>query len=150
MSRLLAGTLVAVLVFGAAASAVALGRTDPLGRTPGLAIARRLAADPGPIRVWNAYNVSGALIAFAGGHEGHVLLVVDGRSDLWGGAYIDRAGGVLNLADGWEREFDGFRPDAAVLPVGTPLLERLREVRHWRVALQDRAYALLLPPGSSR
>ena len=149
MSRLLAGALVAVLVVCVAACTVAVARTDPLRRTPGLAIARRLAADPGPIRVWNAYNVSGALIAFAGGREGHVRLVVDGRSDLWGGAYIDRNSGVLNLADDWGPGFDGFRPDAAVLPLGTPLLGYLLAVRHWRVALQDRAYALLVPPGSS-
>ena len=114
-----------------------------------MAIARRLATDAGPIRVWNAYNVSGSLIAFAGGREGHIRLVVDGRSDLWGGNYIDRVSGALNLADGWEREFDGFRPDAAVLPMGTPLLVYLREVRHWRSALQDGGYVLLVPPGSA-
>jgi len=74
---------------------------------------------------------------------------LDGRSDLWGGAYIDRNSGVLNLADDWGPGFDGFRPDAAVLPLGTPLLGYLLAVRHWRVALQDRAYALLVPPGSS-
>ena len=149
ISRLLGGTLIAVLVFGVAACGVAIGRTDPLSRTPGLAIARRLATDAGPIRVWNAYNVSGSLIAFAGGREGHIRLVVDGRSDLWGGNYIDRVSGALNLADGWEREFDGFRPDAAVLPMGTPLLVYLREVRHWRSALQDGGYVLLVPPGSA-
>jgi hypothetical protein len=150
MRRLLAGTLGAVLVFGVAACALALARTDALRATPGLAIARQLAAEPGPVRVWNGYNVSGTLVAFAGGRSGHVRLVVDGRSDLWGGAYIDRLASVERLGSGWQAEFDRFRPDVAVLPMDAPLASYLAEVRHWRFVFQDRAYGLFVPPGSPR
>ena len=150
MSRFLTGMLGAILVVGAAACAVAVEQLEPLRNTPALQIARRLAAEPGPVRVWNSYNTSGTLIAFAGGPEGHVRLVVDGRSDLWGSAYIDRIGSVENLGAGWQSEFDRFRPDVAVLPAGTPLAAYLVDMRHWRSALQDGGYALLVPPGSSR
>jgi hypothetical protein len=148
MSRVLAGTLAAVLAFGVAACTLSLAQLEPLRDTPALGIARRLAADPGPIRVWNAYNASGALIAFAGGREGHVRLVVDGRSDLWGAAYIDRATSVQNLGAGWQADFDRFAPDAAVLPADAPLATYLADVRHWRFAERDTSYALLVPPGS--
>jgi hypothetical protein len=148
-ARVLAISLVAILVGGAAASAAALVQINPLHETPALAIARRLAADPGPIRVWNAYNASGTLIAFADGRDGHVRLVVDGRSDLWGAPYIDRVTSVQNLGTGWRTEFDRFRPDAAVLPTDAPLTTYLQEVRHWRFAFQDGPYALLVPAGSS-
>jgi hypothetical protein len=149
MTRVLAATLGAVLVLGVAACIRTMTQLDPLQRTPGLAIARRLAAGPGPIRVWNGYNVSGTLIAFAGGREGHVRLVVDGRSDLWGGAYIDRVTSVQNVGAGWQTDFDRFRPEAVVLPADAPLVTYLMEVRHWRLAFRDGAYDLLLPPGSA-
>ena len=149
MSRLLAGTLATVLVLGLATCTQALVQIDPLGRTPGLRIARRLAADAGPIRVWNAYNVSGSLIAFAGGREGRVRLVVDGRSDLWGGGYIERVSSTQSLGAGWQAEFDRFRPDVAVLNVDAPLVPYLLDVRHWHLAFRDGAYALLVPPGSA-
>jgi hypothetical protein len=149
MSRVLAGTLGAVLAFGVAACTLSLAQLEPLRDTPALAIARRLAADPGPIRVWNAYNASGALIAFAGGGKGHVQLVVDGRSDLWGAQYIDRTTSVQNLGDGWQADFDRFAPDAAVLPADAPLATYLVDMRHWRLAARDMSYALLLPPGSA-
>jgi hypothetical protein len=147
MSRLLAGMLATALVLGLATCTVGLAQTDPLGSTPALGIARRLAADPGPIRVWNSYNVSGSLIAFARGREGHVRLVVDGRSDLWGAEYIGRVANVQSLGAGWQAEFDRFRPDVAVLPVEAPLATYLLDVRHWRLAFQDGPYALLIPPG---
>jgi hypothetical protein len=125
-----------------------LARTDPLGETPALKIARRLAAAPGPLRVWNGYNASGTLIAFAGGREGHVKLVVDGRSDLWGGRYIERLVTTQSVGPGWEATLNAFAPDALVLPSDTPLVAYLLEARRWRIALQDGSYALVLPPGS--
>jgi hypothetical protein len=149
ISRLLAGMLATTLALGVVTCTAALVRTDPLARTPALRIARRLAADTGPIRVWNTYNASGSLVAFARGREGHVRLVVDGRSDLWGARYIDRIASVERLGAGWQAEFDKFRPDVAVLPVEAPLVPYLLDVRHWRYAFQDGTYALLVPPGST-
>ena len=78
------------------------GADGPLGRTPALAIARRLAADPGPPRIWNGYNASGSPGRVRRRPRGHLRLVVDGRSDLWGGTYIAEVGAVASLTGGWE------------------------------------------------
>jgi hypothetical protein len=148
--RVLVALAVAVTVVGVAVVATSVSRVDPLERAPALAIARRLAAAPGPLRIWNAYNASGVLIAFGGGRTGHLRLVVDGRADLWGGAYIDRVGGVAELHDGWRAEFFGFRPDAAVLPVDAPLVDQLVHGDDWQVALHVPGddYVLVVPPRS--
>ncbi len=149
MGKVLAGSLVAVLVTGVTAVTATLSRTDPLRETPALQIARRLAAEPGPLRVWNGYNASGTLIAFAGGRDGHVKLVVDGRSDLWGARYIERLVSAQSVGPGWEATLNAFDPDAIVLPSDTPLVAYLLEARRWRIAMQEGPYALVLPPGST-
>ncbi len=149
MARALFATLAAVVVAGAASTGVSLLRLDPLGETPALAIARRLAQEPGTVRVYNTYNVGGSLIAFAGGRDGHVQLVVDGRADLWGGRYIERLMGVQNIQPGWEDELREFRPDAVVMPSGAPMVAALVASGRWRYAMTDRQFVLLLPQNST-
>ena len=149
MARALGATLAAVLVAGVATVAVSLARMDPLGETPALGIARRLARAPGPIRVFNAYNTSGSLIAFAGGRDGHVQLVVDGRADLWGGQYIDSLAQVLNAQPGWEGKLRQFRPDAVVAPPDAALVSALVSSGEWRYAMTDRKFVLLVPKDST-
>lgn len=149
MARVLGVTLVAVCLTAVTVVSATLVRMDPLRDTPALAIARRLADVPRPVRVWNAYNIAGSLIAFSGGREGRVRLVVDGRSDLWGSRYIERLIDVQSGLPGWQAEFDRFRADVVVLPSGTPLASYLIEVRRWRVAVTDQDYLLLLPPEST-
>jgi hypothetical protein len=147
-SRMLVVLLAAIVTGGGAATTVALAATDPLKNAPALTLARTLAAVPSPLRVWNAYNVSGPLIAFGGGREGHLQLLVDGRSDLWGNAYIGRTIDTQSLIGDWKRTFDAFHADVALLPADVPLAVYLQQVEHWHVARKDRGYMLLLPPGS--
>jgi hypothetical protein len=147
-ARVLAVTAVVTVLVGVGVTGGVLARTDPLARTPALAIARRLTAAPGPLRVWNAYNASGSLIAFGGGRDGHLRLVVDGRSDLWGGAYIGDVGNVAALGDGWESRLDAFRPDAVVITSGSALVHVLQREREWTAVQYDGDYVLLVPPGS--
>jgi hypothetical protein len=148
MARVLAAMLAAVLVAGVTTVGVSLLRMDPLDQTPALAIARRLAQVPGPVRVYNGYNTSGSLIAFAGGADGHVQLVVDGRADLWGGHYIERLVDVQNIHAGWEEDLRLFRPDAVVMPSDAPMVSALVTSGGWRYAMTDDQYVLLLPRGS--
>jgi hypothetical protein len=115
---------------------------DPLDRTPALQIARRLAASPAPVRVFNTYNASGALAAFGGGK---VRLVVDGRADLWGADDIRRIVDAQRLAPGWERTVEDFRPDVLVLLGDGALTELLVREGDWRVDLRDGDYVLLVP-----
>ncbi len=148
VGRILAGTALVTIVGGVVVCAAATLRLDPLENTPALDMARRLRDAPGPIRIYNDYNASGSLVAFAGGGEGHVKLVVDGRSDLWGGPHIERHAVVQNVGPGWETDVFGFRPDAVLMAEGAPLVQMLRETRQWTVAMTDGGYVLLTPPGS--
>jgi hypothetical protein len=144
-AHLLAGLLAAVVVGAGILVPSALAAVDPLANAPARAIAHRLAGVGRPLRVWNSYNVSGSLIAFGGGREGRLRLVIDGRSDLWGGEYIARTAGALQLGDGWRRTFTDFHADAAVLPRDAPLAVYLQQAEHWRPDEQDGAYVLLVP-----
>ncbi|MGZ4602392.1 MAG: hypothetical protein ACXV0U_02205 [Kineosporiaceae bacterium] len=147
-NRILAVLLAAVVVVGTAGAAGALARTDPLRNAPALGIARRLATADGTLRVWNAYNASGPLIAFGGGAQGHLKLSVDGRSDLWGNAYIERTVDAESLVGSWKQTFDDFHADAVVLEPDAPLAVYLRGTGNWRVAMVDHKYQLLVPRGS--
>ncbi len=132
----------------AAALGVGAGRAltvDPLANAPAVRIAERLAAAPHPVRVFNSYNASGALALFGGGN---VRLVVDGRADMWGAAYIGRVIAAQELQPGWQQTFADFHPDAVVLTAEAPLSQALLHDGSWQVAMTDGKYQLLLPvPG---
>lgn len=134
------GTLVAVLP-GLAFSAVELSRMNPLRDVPAYRIARYLASRPEPVRTFNAYETAGALAQFGGGK---VRLAVDGRADMWGGAYLERVQRAQALEGPWQEVLDGFRPDACVLRAGSPLTVLLERGPHWRVGLTDDPYVLLV------
>lgn len=138
----LAGALGLFVAAGIAVTAVALSRVDPLKNAPARHIAERLAASPEPVRVLNSYNAGGALAAFGGGR---VRVAVDGRADLWGGAYITRITDVTSLHAGWEATFTQFRPQALVLTKDAPLAVLLEHDGTWRVVQTDGDYVLLLP-----
>jgi hypothetical protein len=148
-ARLLAGLLGAVAVGAAIVVPSGLSAVDALHNAPALAIARRLAGVERPLRVWNGYNVSGSLIAFGGGRDGHLRLVIDGRSDLWSPGYIRTVDDAQRLVGDWHRTFDDFRADAVVLPPDTPLVVYLQQVERWRVEQKDGDYVLLVPPHST-
>jgi hypothetical protein len=142
--RLLLGGVAGVLAITAVTSWLRVAAADPLADAPARRIAERLATSPTPVRVLNGYNASGVLVALGGGR---VRLVVDGRADLWGQEYVERLTGVQNLAEGWEAELTALRPDAVVLPRTAPLVTLLEREGHWRRALRDGDYVLLLPAG---
>jgi hypothetical protein len=135
----------ALLVAGGFGAAVLrAAQADPLAGATSVPIARRLASVPGPVRVFNAYNASGTLIAFGGGN---VRLAIDGRADLWGAEAIARVSDAQALAPGWEATVEAFDPDAFVLPEDSALAEVLVREGDWRVDLRDHDYVLLLPSG---
>lgn len=140
--RWLAVATVGVLAAGAVVGAIRLATVHPLAKTPARQIALKLAAEPRPIRVFNAYNASGSLVAFGGGK---VRLVVDGRADLWGADYVAELGAATALETGWQRTLQRLHPEAFVLTQDTPLVAELLRDGGWRVALRDGSYVLLMP-----
>ena len=95
-----------------------------------------------PIRIFNAYNAASGLIEFG---DGNARLVVDGRADMWGDAYIHRVVAVQNLGPGWQSTLADFRPEAIVVPRTAPLARVLPQLGSWHPVTVDKAYVLLLP-----
>lgn len=147
-SRILAAILGVIAVATAVVVTAALRTMDPLEKAPALKIARQLAAQDRPLRIWDGYNASGILVAFGGGDRGHLKLLVDGRADLWGGDYIERLVATQSLLGDWRQHLASFHADAMVMPPDTPIVRYLEDVDHWRVAEVDGSYVLLVPPGS--
>jgi hypothetical protein len=141
-ARLLAAVLAAVVVAACARMGTAVAQTAPLADAPGIGIARHLATTDRVLRVFNAYNTSGALIAFGGGK---LRLAVDGRADLWGHSYIRRVVNAEFLGPGWESTFNGFSPDVAVLDRNAPLVTLLTREGRWKVTRTDGDWVLLEP-----
>jgi hypothetical protein len=146
-SRILATAVAATILAGAGVLTTRLVTIDPLADARALAIARWVAQQPGPLRIFNDYNTSGPLVGFS---AGNARLVVDGRADMWGTRYIEDTGSVQALERGWEERLAAFRPDAIVSAIDSPLAQLLTRENAWRVELRDQKYELLVPvPGHS-
>ncbi len=112
-----------------------------------VALAQRIAEHPGPLRVLNTYNASGPLLWFGGGPE-HVQVAIDGRTDRYGAAYIDRYLDTLLAArPGWSSELSRLDPDIALLYSNEALTGALVE-RGWRTVERSGPFSLLVPPGA--
>jgi hypothetical protein len=134
---------VLLVVVGSLVTSVGrLVRLEPLRDLPAAAIGRWLSTQEQPMRIFDFYNSAGALIALGGRNA---RLAVDGRADLWGPSYLDQVIEAEQLAPGWDRTLNAFRPDALVLGFKAPLTQHLLAEGTWRVALRDHRYVLLLP-----
>ncbi len=132
-----------ILLVGTAIALADVAGTPALERVRGVAIAQHLAQGP-PVRVFNTYNSSGALIGFS---AGKARLVVDDRASEWPVAYVRRLYDAEHLETGWQATLAAARPDVLVLYTKSPLAEHLVDAGSWRVAMTDRDLALLVPAG---
>lgn len=141
-----------VLIVGLASVVIATASVNPLSVAKPLAIASRLAQEPGETRVFNGYNTAGVLAAFGGDR---IRLAIDGRSDRFGGEYIERYVGAMNLGEGWQDLIGQVDPDAAVIDSSSALAHELLAHQGWTLVTTDGIYSLLIPsqegplPGSS-
>jgi hypothetical protein len=141
-AKILATVAVAALVSLVGLTVARYMTMDPLARAEPRLIAERLAETDRPLRVWNAYNASGALAYFS---EGRLLLAVDGRADRFGGEYIGRLVDAQVGKGDIETLLADISPDVVVMGTDTGLTRLLVE-RGWRIALEDGQYSLLYPP----
>jgi hypothetical protein len=135
--------LLTVAGLGLAAVTLLQYAATPVDPTKPHAIAATLAAQSRPIRVLNDYNVSGYLILFGGKH---IKLAIDGRADRYGRPYIKRYTDAVAGTD-WRQLVAQLRPDVAVLPRRSPLVDELNGIGNWRIVLQDVGWTLLERPG---
>jgi hypothetical protein len=116
---------------------------DPLPRSQmALAIASRLAGEPGVHRVLNSYNTSGVLLLFGGPNT---KLAIDGRAERYGGPYIDRYLAALDLHGDWQGLLRELKPTHAVLETDATLVQALLQ-RGWHTVIKDDAGYTLLEP----
>jgi hypothetical protein len=133
-----AGALIAVVV------AVLPGQ-NLQGSLP-VTLFQQIGRHPTPVRVLNTYNVAGPLLFFSGGPP-HVKVGIDGRTDLYGAAYINTYMNTLLAAGpGWQWQFDQLNPDAALLYSNEALVGALQNERNWRVVDIQDGVVLLVPP----
>ncbi|MEO8775487.1 MAG: hypothetical protein ABI468_04130, partial [Candidatus Nanopelagicales bacterium] len=114
-----------------------------------IALFQQIGRHPTPVRVLNTYNVSGPLLFFSGGAP-HVKVGIDGRTDLYGAAYINTYMNTLLAAGpGWQWQFDQLNPDAALLYSNEALVGALQNERNWRVVDVQDGVVLLVPPNAT-
>jgi hypothetical protein len=144
-ARLLTLTVALLLIGATAGALVRIPALDTFATTPGRRIAAWIGEQPGPVRVFNTWNATGALIGLS---NGKARLVIDNRIDLWGGPYTARISDAESMAPGWERTVADFGPDAVVVSRDSALASGLT-LKGWRIALTDRDLVLLLrSPGA--
>ncbi len=138
-----AGVLVIAITLGAV---VITATTDPLGRAQPLSIARALAKETQPVRVFNSYNASGVLLAFGGPS---IQLAIDGRADRYGNARIQQHIRTENLQGNWQADFASADANYAVIGNDSPLAYELTTHRGWKRLRTDGEYVLLKAPPSA-
>jgi hypothetical protein len=127
------GVNLAVLGVVLAATALAQLRDVQPARhnTPETAVAAAGLAHAGP--VLNDYTFGGYLI-FAG-----IPTFIDGRSELYGGPFIERYNRDISLndMDDFFRLLDQYRIDATLLEPNTPAVALLDRLPDWRRVYSD-------------
>ena len=91
-------------------------------------------------RVLTIYNASGAVL-FYGGPTTKVS--IDGRTDLYGGDYIERHVAALNLAGDFQGLLAQLDPNLALLRDASGLAWYLEHHEMWSRVLEEGEYVLL-------
>jgi hypothetical protein len=133
--RLFAGAaavLTAILVIASVALASVMHYTPDARITPAAAVAALKAADPGP--VFNDYNFGGYLV-----YEG-VPTFIDGRTELFGSAFVDRYYNAVTLSDlaDFERLLDEYKIKATLLMPDDAAVAWLDRMPGWHRLYADR------------
>lgn len=91
-------------------------------------------------RVFNSYNYGGYLI-----HAG-IPTFIDGRGELYGGAFIKRFGDAVNLRgeEPLEQLLDSYRIDWTLLDTAQPANRLLARLPGWRLAYSDAASTIFV------
>jgi hypothetical protein len=82
-------------------------------------------------RLFNEYRWGGFLIA-----NSTVPVFIDGRSELYGDAQLDRYASIIRMRPGWERRLDSLGVTRVLMPSSAPLAMELSR-RGWRTAARD-------------
>jgi hypothetical protein len=128
-----AAAIVAVPIAGAMAQ-------RPAGWPEGLR--PQLAAIPAKTVVLNDFTAGGWLLWA----EPQLTPVIDLRSEIYSKDYIREYIRAAEVRPGWRKLLDRTRPGYALLKVGAPLTDALRQQLGWTTLGQDAGYVLLKAP----
>jgi len=107
----------------------------------------QVRALPGTVRLLNGYNESGAALYW--GEPRRILLAIDGRADRYGPEVISEYIDMMRADKGWEKTFDRYNPDVALVPTDDHIVSMLKLTRGWKEVGAQGAWVLLVPPGTS-
>lgn len=140
--RRLAFAIAAVTLLAGVLTAARFVNTPVLQPKAPVALAQRLAAEPGPRHVLNDYNVSGYLLTWGG--KG-TQLAVDGRADRYGAGYLKRYAHLQDLYGDWRPLLRTLDPGYAVLDGRTALAQELQR-EGWHTDFRQYQWVLLRRP----
>ena len=125
----------------AAQDEAAAGRY-PVALLPALDQAVTWVGGPGQARLLNAYDYGGFLLEW----RPRVPVFIDGRSEVYGDAFLAEAVTIFDVAPGWQTTLDRLGSRVALLETGSRLVTAL-ERTGWTVRADDRLAAVLVAPG---
>jgi hypothetical protein len=103
---------------------------NPLLPLAGIAELRR---QPPQGNLFNDYNWGGSLVYLVP----EIPVFTDGRTDLYGDAFLLRYLQTLNGAQEWRETLQDYAIASVFIPPKTPLATLLREEAGWRVRYED-------------
>jgi hypothetical protein len=143
--QLLAVGALSLMLIGIGATAYRVATSPTIPKDVPRHLISVLREQPGEHRVLNDYNRSGQIIAFGGPDT---KVAVDGRSDLYGGPYLDRYMSMLALGKDWRETLAEVDPNYAFLRASAPIVYALRH-EGWTTVDTQGKYVLLAEPGTA-
>ena len=144
--RMLGWTIAVVVAVGLVMAFAEVALIKPFPSDAPVMLAEQVAGRPEGARVLPEYNDSGLVLALIrpGGKT-----AIDGRTDLFGAAYIGRYGTLTDAGYGWQATLRELDPTSAILKRTTNLAKQLQKCG-WRVEDSTPTHLLLVPtPGWS-
>ncbi len=143
---LLNGAFVAVLAaLWIGGVGVLFGTQPELPRKNWYAPTRAILAQPGPHRLLPEYDLG----SWALWQARTAPPLIDGRTELYEPAYVQRYFDLLGMRGNWRATLAELRPTVAWLRHGTPIVFGLRRGAGWRTVYADDQWVVMVPPASS-
>ncbi len=123
-------------------------------QTPGLRAATGFPPDQFPVAAYPHIPASARLYApdKFGGYliyrsQGTLKVFFDGRSDLYGAAFLKQYSRLIQVQPGWQKYWNSFGFTHALLPADTALIPALEQLG-WKLVFQDNTATLLAKGGT--
>lgn len=117
------------------AQRLAIGRRYPVA-----ALASLESLNASDLRLFNQYDWGGHII-----ERGRTKVFIDGRSEVYGDAQLDRYGSIVHLRPGWHETLDSLGVTYVLMSRDAPIVTALR-LEGWSEIARDSVGSLLKHP----